>query len=103
MEWPSIGKFYWTLIKCIREGVNEIYRVILFKTFAFNCFWLYFAWNKLLDPPPQKKNFFNWGRGGGQVVSVLAFYSDEPSSNPADTYSFFFVFEKRYINFKKVL
>ena len=29
------------------------------------------------------------GRGGGQVVSVLAFYSDDPSSNPADDYSFF--------------
>ena len=26
---------------------------------------------------------------GGQVVSVLAFYSDNPSSNPADTYRFF--------------
>ena len=25
----------------------------------------------------------------GQVVSVLAFYSDNPSSNPADVYSFF--------------
>ena len=24
------------------------------------------------------------GRGGGQVVSVLAFYSDDPSSNPAE-------------------
>ena len=24
------------------------------------------------------------GRGGGQVVSVLAFNSDDPSSNPAD-------------------
>ena len=23
------------------------------------------------------------GRGGGQVVSVLAFYSDDPSSTPA--------------------
>ena len=23
------------------------------------------------------------GRGGGQVVSMLAFYSDNPSSNPA--------------------
>ena len=22
------------------------------------------------------------GRGGGEVVSVLAFYSDDPSSNP---------------------
>ena len=30
------------------------------------------------------------GRGGGQVVSVLNFYSDDPSSNPADVYSFFF-------------
>ena len=29
------------------------------------------------------------GRGGGQVVSVLAFYSDDPSSNPADACSFF--------------
>ena len=28
------------------------------------------------------------GRDGGQVVSVLAFYSDDPSSNPADDYSF---------------
>ena len=28
------------------------------------------------------------GRSGGQVVSVLVFYSDNPSSNPADTYSF---------------
>ena len=28
------------------------------------------------------------GRGGGQVVSMLAFYSDDPSSNSADGYSF---------------
>ena len=26
---------------------------------------------------------------GGQVVSVLAFYSNEPSSNPTEAYSFF--------------
>ena len=26
--------------------------------------------------------------GGGQVVSVLAFYSDNPSSNPSEGYSF---------------
>ena len=31
---------------------------------------------------------FAWGRGGGQVVSVLAFYSDDPSSNPAEVYNF---------------
>ena len=30
------------------------------------------------------------GSGGcGQVVSMLAFYSDDPSSNPAEAYSFF--------------
>ena len=36
------------------------------------------------------------GRGGGQVVSELAFYSDDPSSNPAEAYSFSvkFVLEK---------
>ena len=36
------------------------------------------------------------GRGSGQVVSVVAFYSDDPSSNPADAYSFSvkFVFKK---------
>ena len=33
---------------------------------------------------------------GGQVFRVLAFYSDDPSSNPADAYSFSvqIVFEK---------
>ena len=36
------------------------------------------------------------GRGGSQVVSMLAFYSDGPSSNPADAFSFSvkYVFEK---------
>ena len=29
----------------------------------------------------------NVGRSGGQVVSVLALYSDNPSSNPADACS----------------
>ena len=28
--------------------------------------------------------------GGGQVVSMLALYSDDLCSNPADGYSFFF-------------
>ena len=32
---------------------------------------------------------FSMGRGGGLVVSALAFYSDDPSSNPAEAYSFF--------------
>ena len=36
------------------------------------------------------------GRGGGQVVRVLAFYSDDLSLNPAEAYIFSvkFVFEK---------
>ena len=29
-----------------------------------------------------------FGRGGGQVVSVLVFYPDNPSSNPAEAFSF---------------
>ena len=29
------------------------------------------------------------GRGGDQVVSVIAFHSDDPSSNSADAHSFF--------------
>ena len=31
------------------------------------------------------------GRGGGQVVTVLAFCTDDPSSNPAEVYSFYSV------------
>ena len=37
------------------------------------------------------------GHVGGQVFSVLSFYSDNPSSNPSEALSFFsvqFVFEK---------
>ena len=30
-------------------------------------------------------------RGGDQVVSVDAFYSDDPSSNPAEVFSFYSV------------
>ena len=43
------------------------------------------------------------GRGGGQVVSVLTFYSDDPSSNPADASSFStqFVIEKNENKNKK--
>ena len=42
-----------------------------------------------------KTNIF-LGRGGAQVVSVLAFYSNDPRSNPADAYSYSvqIVFEK---------
>ena len=32
---------------------------------------------------------FNWGRGDGQAVSVLVFYSYDPILNPADVFSFF--------------
>ena len=40
-------------------------------------------------------NFWTLGRGGGQEVSVLTFYSDDPSLNPAEAYCFSvqFVFE----------
>ena len=32
---------------------------------------------------------FDKGRGGGLVVSVLAFYSNDPSLIPAEVYNFF--------------
>ena len=35
------------------------------------------------------KQLTSKGRGGVQVVIVLAFYSDNSSSKPADVYSFF--------------
>ena len=37
------------------------------------------------------------GRGGSQVVSVLAFYFDDPSSNPAEGNSFFAPFALCFI------
>ena len=48
------------------------------------------------------------GRGGGQVVRVLAFYSDNPSLNPAEAYYVKFEFEKNVkeagvVAFKKSL
>ena len=30
------------------------------------------------------------GRGGGRTVIVLTLYSNNPSSNPAEAYSYFF-------------
>ena len=43
------------------------------------------------------------GLGGGQVVNVLTFYSDDSSSNPANVYSFSSVklFEKNKNKQKK--
>ena len=42
------------------------------------------------------------GRSGGQVVSMLAFYFDSPSFDPAeaDIFSVKFVFEKNENKFK---
>ena len=59
-----------------------------------------FSWDcdcKQISKESLEQTFVEWGRGGGQVVSMLAYYSDVPSSNPADAYRFFpvkFVFEK---------
>ena len=44
------------------------------------------------------------GGGGGQMISVLAFYFNDTSLNPADAYSFLsveFVFEKNQKNKKR--
>ena len=39
-------------------------------------------------PSFERKFSFAHGRGGGQVASVLAFYSDNLSSSPADAYTY---------------
>ena len=41
-----------------------------------------------LKKMPYYKILTRLGRGDGQVVSMLAFYSVDPSSNPAEAYSF---------------
>ena len=45
------------------------------------------------------------GRGSDRVVIVLTFYSDNPSSSPAEVYSFSlkFVFERNENKAKKIL
>ena len=52
-------------------------------------------------PSPQfrQRQLNPLGRGGGLVVSVLAFYSDDPSSNPAGYLNF--LDEKKQINQKR--
>lgn len=47
------------------------------------------------DPAAPSKNW-TMGRGGNLVVSVLIFYPDEPSSNPADCWNNF-LYEKTKI------
>ena len=64
---------------------------------------------KIVNFANEKERLFelltnNWSsRGGGQVVSVITFNSDDPSLNPAEAYSFFvkFVFEKERKETKK--
>ena len=48
-----------------------------------------YGWKSIIFFPLESFHL-RWGRGGGgEVVSVLAFYSNNPSSNPAEAYSFF--------------
>ena len=49
-----------------------------------------------MEPKDQGKDLQYQGRGGGLVVSVLAFYSDNPSSNPAGYFKKF-LYEKTKI------
>ena len=43
----------------------------------------------MINQRPLSKQIKQVGRGGGQVVSMLAFFSVNPSSNLAEAYSFF--------------
>ena len=50
------------------------------------CIFITRAWKLTLEDLP--KIMLKEGRGCGQLVSVLSFYSDDPSWNPAEVYSF---------------
>ena len=43
---------------------------------------------KTLKENKDNKLVLSKGRGGGQMVSELAFYSDDLSTNPAEAYNF---------------
>ena len=53
-------------------------------------------WGRLINDLRDDHCNANKQTGGDQVVSALAFYSDDPSSNPTEAYNFSgkFVFEK---------
>ena len=60
---------------------------------------------RLCNSDVRLSDVFNekiWQNGGGQVVSVLAFYSDDPSSNPSTVFSVKFVFEKTKLDKKRL-
>ena len=58
----------------LSEGLHWVLRGWFEPDHFYNIYWSYKYW---------------WvGSGGGQVVRMPAFYSDDLSSNPADTYSF---------------
>ena len=57
-------------------------------------------WRRRRRRQSQKGQILNdsKGRRGGQVINVLAYYSDDLSLNPADTYSFIGKICTRYIS-----
>ena len=63
--------------------------------------WRFLKWHmfevKLLFGSKLNKNLRDLCCGGGHVVIMLAFYSNNPSSNPAEAYSFYvkIVFKKK--------
>ena len=75
---PAIGSNWTPVIKCL---FNEVYGLSV--------------GDKVCQSMPENDHLLRTtkyhciGRGGCQVVSVLAFYSDDPSSIPAEACSFF--------------
>ena len=49
-----------------------------------------------------QRNELTLSLGGGLVVSLFAFYSDDPISNPSESYSFFCTMLKNNENKKRV-
>ena len=85
------GSNFWQLF-------GLVWTMVLFKN---NPQWLNFGKIGLLS---ISSSVYTWGRCCGQVVSVLAYKSDDPSLNLADAYSFSvkFVLEKNKNKQKEV-
>ena len=81
-NWKTIYRT--TCLTCATEWSKTFFIIILFQS-DYSDDWVEHNWFTLRKEPSK---LFLWnvkvylqGRGGGQVVSVLAFYSDDPSSN----------------------
>ena len=102
----SLRKLLFLWLVPVLEKSSLVSREIQFPEYSWFFIWIIPGTKIYLIPSPLKLENPDWfniamkwlyaanlkgfeGHGGGQMVSVLGFYSDDPSFNPAEPYSFF--------------